>query len=148
MDTQTESVLEVAKFFLKKHTMTHKKLQKLCYFAQAWSLAVKGRLLMPDARFEAWVHGPASPILYTRYGIWKGLDICPTDTHYSFNDGGTEDFLEKIWNLYGDYSGDELEEISKEAPWKNARAGAAEGELIRIPISCSDIKKHYRQMLA
>lgn len=146
-EQQGESILEVAKFFLKKHTMTHKKLQKLCYFSQAWFLACKGRALMPDARFEAWVHGPASPILYREYGIWKGLDICPPDTRYRFKNKETEEFLKKIWKLYGNLSGEELEEISKKEPWKNARAGYRDSELIRIPIPSGDMKKYYRSLL-
>jgi len=34
------SVLNIAQCFLSKQGMTHKKLQKLCYYAQAWHLAL------------------------------------------------------------------------------------------------------------
>ena len=61
-----ENIYDVAKYFLHIDTMTHKKLQKLCYFAQAWYLANYGRPLVAN-RFEAWVHGPVSPDLYSRY---------------------------------------------------------------------------------
>ena len=30
------SVFEIANWFLLKESMSHKKLQKLCYYAQAW----------------------------------------------------------------------------------------------------------------
>ena len=53
----------VAQYFLWKSSMSHKKLEKMCYYAQAWYLANHGRPLMPN-RFEAWVHGPVSPDLY------------------------------------------------------------------------------------
>lgn len=32
---------EVAEWFLRKEPMTHKKLQKLCYYAQAWSCVIQ-----------------------------------------------------------------------------------------------------------
>ena len=56
-------IRKVAQYFLSKESMSHKKLQKLCYYAQAWYLANYGKPLMPN-RFEAWVHGPVSPDLY------------------------------------------------------------------------------------
>lgn len=39
-----------------------KKLQKLCYYAQAWAYALKGYRL-EDTDYQAWVHGPFSPAL-------------------------------------------------------------------------------------
>lgn len=35
------SVFDVANWFLAHETMMHKKLQKLCYYAQAWFYALK-----------------------------------------------------------------------------------------------------------
>ena len=35
------SVLDVANWVLTHEAMTHKKLQKLCYYAQAWYYALK-----------------------------------------------------------------------------------------------------------
>lgn len=64
-----ENIYEVANFFLNKEAMSHKKLQKLCYFSQAWYLANYGEPLVPN-RFEAWVHGPVSPDLYYKYKGW------------------------------------------------------------------------------
>ena len=64
------SVFEVANWFLTKEAMTHKKLQKLCYYAQAWCYALKGYRLM-DTVFEAWVHGPVSPVLYDKFKCFR-----------------------------------------------------------------------------
>ena len=35
-----EKVMDVANWFLSQSSMTHKKLQKLCYYAQAWHCAL------------------------------------------------------------------------------------------------------------
>ena len=34
------SIGNIADWFLSQSSMTHKKLQKLCYYLQAWSLAL------------------------------------------------------------------------------------------------------------
>ena len=64
------SVFEIANWFLKKSNMTHKKLQKLCYYAQAWYYALKNKRLV-DSDFQAWSHGPVSPALYERFKSFK-----------------------------------------------------------------------------
>ena len=40
------SVFDIANWFLLKEEMTQKKLQKLCYYAQAWCYALKGYRLI------------------------------------------------------------------------------------------------------
>ena len=44
-EKQMTTIYEVAKYFLSLDDMTHKKLQKLCYYAQAWFLALYDTLL-------------------------------------------------------------------------------------------------------
>ena len=65
MKENSLTVVDVAQFFANKETMTHKKLQKLVYYAYAWYIAlnnddcdnIKFRLCQ-KTNFEAWVHGP------------------------------------------------------------------------------------------
>lgn len=56
----------VAKWFLSRQSMEHKKLQKLCYYAQAWHCALESKPLFSE-RIEAWVHGSVIPALYQQY---------------------------------------------------------------------------------
>ena len=65
-ENDMHTVFDIANWFLEKQSMTHKKLQKMCYYAQAWSYALKNRPIM-DAEFEAWVHGPVCRELYEKY---------------------------------------------------------------------------------
>ena len=45
----TEMGVEIiAKWFLSKQSMEHKKLQKLCYYAQAWHCALEGKTLFSE----------------------------------------------------------------------------------------------------
>jgi uncharacterized phage-associated protein len=48
-------------------SISNLKLQKLCYYAQAWSLALRGKPLFPE-RIEAWAQGPVVPELS---GAWR-----------------------------------------------------------------------------
>ena len=61
-----KSVFEVAKWFLHRKSFTHKQLQKLCYYAQAWHLALLDRPLFEE-EIQAWVHDPVIPALYPIY---------------------------------------------------------------------------------
>lgn len=63
------TVQEVADYFLAEappDTMTSLKLQKLCAYAQAISLAYLGKELF-DEDLEAWEKGPVLPSLYQKY---------------------------------------------------------------------------------
>ena len=42
------SIYEIADWFLNKGPMTQKKLQKLCYYAQAWNYALNNIVFPPD----------------------------------------------------------------------------------------------------
>ena len=67
-----QTVFDVALYFLNRsdsagsYAITHLKLQKLVYYAQAWSLAVRGEPIFEE-HIEAWTHGPVSPDLYRIY---------------------------------------------------------------------------------
>jgi hypothetical protein len=59
-------ILDIACWFLHKEAMSHRKLQKLCYYAQAWFFTLEN-IRLTDAIFEAWIHGPVSPSLYQHF---------------------------------------------------------------------------------
>lgn len=139
-----EKITEVAKYFLSKGPMTHKKLQKLCYYAQAWYLANYGEPLVPN-RFEAWVHGPVAPDLYFVYRDWGWLPIPQTNADEAhISDQRAKHLLELVYKTYGHYSGDQLENIThQENPWKEARACCAKTEYCRNLISEQKMQDYY-----
>lgn len=142
-----EDIFEVAKYFLSLGRMNHKKLQKLCYYAQAWSLALTGRRLM-NTWFEAWAHGPVSPELWYRYKDWGGLLISSYEGIPNFKNNQTPIFLDKIFLLYGHYSGDQLEQLTHgEPPWIKARGNYPQGTICTNTISESDMAEYYKTLL-
>jgi len=140
-------IYDLANAFLSIEAMTHKKLQKLCYYAKAWYLALNNENLIKEP-FEAWVHGAVQPQLYQKYRGY-GFQLIPM-----FNGELLklpEEFLSfsrEIYETYGEFSGDELERINhQEMPWLNARKDLKPWQSGTNIISEDDMKKYYRSLM-
>lgn len=119
------TIFDVAKYILhKKKNMSTWKLEKLCYYSQAWALAWTEKPIF-DEDFEAWVNGPVCPELFhehhgkfyiTYSGLKKGNETNLTDDE--------KETIDIVLNHYGDMEPYQLRELShSEDPWKNARKG-------------------------
>lgn len=144
-----KSVKDVAKWFLHKESMTHKKLQKLCYYAQAWHCALLGKPLFTE-EIQAWVHGPVCPELYHHYSNYKWNNIPKFNKEVPCFSEKTTHLLESVYVTYKDFSGDELETLThSEKPWKKARAGLEPWEsstnVIELDIMAEYYRKKYEQ---
>ena len=139
-------IYDVSRWFLGEESMTNKKLQKLCYYSIAWGHALMGKAIVDDSRFEAWVHGPASPTLYREYKKYGWNDIPKAATKPEFKNDITE-LLEAVWITYGDKSGNELEALShSELPWIEARNGLASDEYSTKRISSKTMASYYNSI--
>lgn len=137
------SVYDVANWFLSKQSMEHKKLQKLCYYAQAWHYALLDKPLFSET-IEAWVHGPVIPALYQTYKNygWQKIPMVAVDDVPLAN--STSEILNAVYDTYGELSGGQLEMLShSEAPWKNARGNLQPYEICTNPIKPEDMKAFY-----
>lgn len=122
------NIYDVANFFIdladkqkNEDPMTHLRLQKLLYFAQAWSLVRFGKPLF-EQTFEAWQYGPVVPELYRKYQHY-GRNPLPCETFD--NECFTEeeyDLLLDVARYYMKYSTGMLVAMSHRqgAPWANA----------------------------
>ncbi len=115
------AAIDVANYLLSKGPMTHKKLQKLCYYCQGWHIALFGEEMFAEP-IEAWIHGPVVASLYPTFADWGWNEIpqCDLkDLKLTQNQIAT---IDAVWNAYGKFDGNELEVLShSEDPWKNAR---------------------------
>lgn len=142
------TVQELAYWFLNRESMTHKKLQKICYYAVAWGWALMGKSLITDDRFEAWVHGPVAPKLYDAYKKYGWNDI-PSVGVEAVPDisGSLIDLLESVWLTYGEKSGNELEALSHaERPWVEARGSLPSDKNSNQPIKPAVMQKFYNSI--
>jgi uncharacterized phage-associated protein len=119
------TVYNVARYYLYKSNpttewaITHLKLQKLVYYAQAWYSVIKGQPLFNE-KIEAWKHGPVSPDLYYKYKD-HGYNIIPRVTEEEPLSNGVKRVLDDVWTAYGSFSGSYLEQLThSEDPWQNA----------------------------
>lgn len=145
------SVLDVAKYFVNSGILlSHKKLQKLVYYAYSWYLVknnnssenINNKLF--DSRIEAWVHGPVCPELYYAYN-----NNAITKYNSKVIDIDTKKILDLIVRIYGKYTGEELEKLThNEEPWKNARRGYSSYERSNKEISDIDIYNFYSSRIA
>jgi uncharacterized phage-associated protein len=142
------TVHDVADFFLSVvdrdagSSITHLKLQKLVYYAQAWHLVFTGNPLFPE-RIEAWVHGPVCPELYKRFADCGYQSLPEPETMPEFTPEQLET-LEEVWDVYGDFDGRYLEQLThQEKPWIEARGGCEPFEHCQNEISLTTMKEFY-----
>ncbi len=130
-------------------TITNKKIQKLVYYAQAWSLVLLNKKLFNE-KIEAWVHGPAVLDLYSKYkkfgfsSIEESIDA--GDVKFSKK---ITDLLDNVWSVYGKMDARYLEFLThSEKPWQEARNGLNGFESSHNEISCKSMKAFYSELLA
>jgi len=114
-------VHDVARFIVDQlGTVGAMKLQKLVYYAQAWSLVWDRRLLFPE-QIEAWPQGPVVRELWERCSRTPVVARVAGDP--SKLSAGQRATISAVLEFYGDRSGRWLTELShREAPWVDARA--------------------------
>ena len=144
--TKPNDIFALARTFLYLAPMTHKKLQKLCYYAKAWYLALYDENIVEE-QFEAWVHGAVQPELYNKYRIYGFSDI-PQITDKSNLPEEFISFAKEVYGAYGHLSGDDLEILNhKEKPWQIARGDCNPWENCRNKISEDSMRTYYRELL-
>lgn len=118
------------------------KLMKLTYYVQAWHAAIYGQPLF-EARIEAWVNGPVSPVLWEQY---KGNSIVREAVAGNPNSLTDEnwDLIDLVISHYGHLNGDELSAIThSELPWLEARGDAPEFARLNTEISIESMAIFY-----
>jgi uncharacterized phage-associated protein len=150
--TKTKA-LDVAFYFIKKgkeekKPITNKKLQKLVYYAQAWSLVLNNEKLFNE-KIEAWIHGPAIPSLYEKFMQFGSDPInLEMDKWKSNISKKQENVLDNVWRVYGKYDADYLEILThSEIPWQEAREGLQSFESSKNEISLKTMKNYYSEIL-
>ena len=102
----TFDIHQIADYFISKANadagdpITHLKLQKVIYYAQAWYLALNDEDLVDD-EFEAWVHGPVVRVLYDRFqGVnWQPITAESMATNPDELPGDIKEFMDEVWDV-------------------------------------------------
>lgn len=118
------NVFDTAKYILEKTgTMSTMKLQKLCYYSQAWSLVWDDAPLFEE-EFQAWANGPVcSELFYKTKGKYSvnAEDENGGENNLSENQ---KDTIDKVVEYYGKHNAQWLSQLTHmEDPWIKAREG-------------------------
>lgn len=138
------TVLDVAAYILERHSpITTMKLQKLCYYAQAWSLVWDDKPLF-DARIEAWANGPVIPALYGQHR--QKFEVCKGDIPGNPSALSAEqcETVDSVLGFYGRHNSHWLSELTHaEAPWLEARKGLQPGQRGTAEITQASMAEYY-----
>lgn len=122
------NVFDTAEYILKKTgTMSTMKLQKLCYYCQAWSLVWDDEPLFEED-FQAWANGPVCPSLFFKTKGKYSVNACDEDGGDGDLTDGQRDTIEKVIDYYGKHNAQWLSQLTHmEEPWINARKDVPAG---------------------
>lgn len=140
------TVFDVAGYILRQlGTMSTWKLEKLCYYSQAWALAWSDNHPLFDDEFEAWANGPVCPNLFHEH---KGKYTVNIEDFPSANPDtlseDQKDTIDTVLRYYGSKDPYWLrEQTHAEDPWKNARGDLPEGAPSHNVISKASMGAYY-----
>ena len=155
-----EFSLAVANFFVGKSLSTGKELTpmkvvKLVYISHGWYLALKKEPLLSEA-VEAWKYGPVVRNVYDSFKKFGNsritefafdLDIM---TYPKISNENTNAFLNKIWDVYGHFTGIQLSALTHQenTPWDIVWNKENGKDKIGATIPNELIEKHYIKKIA
>lgn len=139
------NVFTTAKYILDtKGSVSSMKLQKLCYYCQAWSLVWDDEELFPED-FQAWANGPVCPELYFHtQGQFKVTSEDEADKVDGFLTENQIDTIDRVLDHYFVYDAQTLSHLShSEEPWQKAREGIPAGAICCNVISKASMSEYY-----
>jgi len=146
-------IYKIADYFIRcpdtgsQDVITHLKLQKLCYYSQAWFLALNDDPLTRSP-FQAWPHGPVSPRLFKRFRAQGINPIHASVATRQISDFDFTSHLEEVWRVYGGFSAKTLEKLThSEDPWLKARGVLGPLDKCNNVITHDSMKLYYRARL-
>lgn len=139
--------MAVATWFINRtdraagEAITHLKVQKLVYYADAWFLANYDRALINED-FEAWAHGPVVRSLYEKYRDCGYSALEPERPRAIPVE--VEAVLDAVHSEYGQFSAKRLESLTHhEDPWRLTRGKLAPEAKCTLPIDKLLIRNFY-----
>lgn len=140
------TIFDVANYILSEMgNMTTMKLQKMCYYAQAWNL-VWEEIPLFDNEFYAWGNGPVNNELFHKYkGIFM-IDTKGEKLEYNLTPEQIET-IDSVIEFYGHRSGKYLSDLTHlENPWKNARQNYKANSNRNVIITKESIQDYYSSL--
>jgi uncharacterized phage-associated protein len=160
------SAKAVANYFLGRaksegQSLDPMQIQKLVYYGQGWHLALRDKSLIRET-IEAWPYGPVIESLFHEFKRWGsgairelamrdeggifGRQYASLDQEATFDEDleAANSILDRVWQVYGNYSGIQLSDLTHKpnSPWATARAASRGAR--NIPISNESMKTYFK----
>lgn len=128
--------------------MTTVKMQKLLYYAQGFSFAMRQKPLFAET-FQAWSKGPVCVSIYKRFktrALYGVIDIGKMETDPAYDlPKKVIDFLDEIWDKFAYSSSNTLVRMThQDAPWKEAYGDTPAGCRCKEEIKESRIREYFK----
>ena len=122
------NVFDTARYILEQsRTMSTMKLQKLCYYSQAWALVWNDSPLFNED-FQAWANGPVCPELFRKTQGMYSVNASDEIGGESDLSDEQKDTIDKVLAHYGSHNAQWLSQLTHmEDPWITAREGIPSG---------------------
>lgn len=141
------SVFDVATYILEKSgEMSTMKLQKLCYYSQAWSLVWDEEPLFQE-EFQAWANGPVCRDLFlVSKGKYSVTSSCYQGDVSELSKTQKET-VDKVLEHYGHQNAQWLSQLTHlEDPWKNSRKDLGGCERSEAVITQESMAMYYASL--
>lgn len=125
--------------------LTQLRLQKLLYYAQAWSLVTRESELFPE-QLQAWQHGPVVPEVYRALPRDQGNRQIAPETFAASPDLDADEtrFVGRVWEAYKGFTAYELVRMThEELPWLQTRGGRSEASHCEDEIPVGAIEAYF-----
>lgn len=135
---------DVAAYILEQQgEMPAMKLQKLVFYAHAWSLVWDEAPLFED-HIEAWANGPVVPALYAQHRGKFRVRRDDISGDPSVLSACQRESVNAVLDHYAKQTSQWLSELTHaEPPWRDARAGLQPGERGSSPITDAAMAEYY-----
>lgn len=142
------SILDVSRYILEKcGPMTAMKLEKLCYYSQAWSLVWDGSPLFEES-FEAWANGPVCPVLFDMHRHMFTVSVKDIPGNPEKLTADQKATIDAVIDAYGKLDAYQLSTLThSEDPWRNARSGLPSGARSDAVITLDAMELYYGSLV-
>lgn len=148
---QAASVINVAReiLIIANRPMSTMKLQKLCFYAQGWTLAWSEGVPLFNEDFEAWRNGPVCRELFAQHRGRYAISADDLSERGAPVDDWRRELIEITTEPYLPLTGVQLSDLTHEpdTPWSLARPGLNEDAVSRELITKDSMQKFFAKLM-
>ena len=143
------TILDAAEYILEKteDSIPYLKLERLCYYAQAWSMAWDEEPIFPE-EFYAGEKGAVCYELFDGVGHQLFVSLADITGNSAALTEDNKDTIDSVIDYYYEYSAKKLGYLVRfDHPWRDARELMEQDRYFSGIITKESMKKHYQTLL-